>query len=296
LELVSSGEKLRSLMPLNRNYSHLVIVLLLLVCAVAFHVSLTAQQEESPDDDSKSTSAQGRRSFNSSCAGCHGLDGRGGDKAPNIVGSEKVQHLSDAQISSIISNGIPGTGMPPFHSLSEQQVRAVVSYVRTLQGKLDTGTAPGDAQRGKGIFFGKGECSTCHSVSGEGGFLGPDLSTYGPAMSVKAIRDEIVRPDRIARAGYRPGVVATLDGKRLEGIIRNEDNFSLQLQTKDGSFHFLQKTEVKSVEHPGNSIMPTNYGQRLSSGELDDLVSYLMGAGLDQGKADASRQKEEPSE
>ena len=283
-------------MPLKRNYPHFVIALLFLVGAVAVHVSLVAQQEESRDDDAKAQTAQGRRSFNSSCAGCHGLDGRGGDKAPNIVGSEKVQHLSDAQISNIIANGIPGTGMPPFHSLSEQQVREVVNYVRTLQGKLDTGTAPGDAQRGKIIFFGKGECSTCHSVAGEGGFLGPDLSTYGLAMSVKAIRDEIVGPDRIARAGYRPGVVTTLDGARLEGIIRNEDNFSLQLQTRDGNFHFFQKTEVKSVEHPGNSLMPTNYGERLSATELDDLVSYLMSAGMDQGKARTFRHEEDSSE
>ena len=56
----------------------------------------------------------GKTTYNTSCAGCHGLDGRGSEKAPNISGSAKVQHLSDAQLSSIISNGVPGTGMPGF--------------------------------------------------------------------------------------------------------------------------------------------------------------------------------------
>src|SRR5579859_2691818 len=124
----------------------------------------------------KATTDLGRTMYNSSCAGCHGLDGSGSDKAVDISGSAKVRHLTDAQLSGIISNGVPGTGMPAFHSLSEKQISTLVDYLRQLQGKSETRTLPGDAKRGRGIFFGKGECSGCHTISGEGGFLGPDLS------------------------------------------------------------------------------------------------------------------------
>jgi putative heme-binding domain-containing protein len=224
------------------------------------------------------TPPPGRATFDSSCAGCHGLDGRGSDKGPNIAGSARVRHLSDAQVSAIISHGIFGTGMPAFSSLNESQVRELVGYVRALQGQLDARALPGDAARGKQIFVGKGACSTCHMISGEGGFLGPDLSTYGSEMPAGAIRNEIVKSARNPPPGYRSAVVTTRAGERIEGIVRNEDNFSVQLQTPDGTFHFFQKSDVQTLEALSKSPMPADYGQRLSPGELNDLVSYLMAA------------------
>ncbi|MGC2198193.1 MAG: hypothetical protein WA628_26215 [Terriglobales bacterium] len=146
------------------------------------------------------------------------------------------------------------------------------------------------------MFFGKGECSSCHTISGQGGFLGPELSAYGSAMSAKAIRDEIVRADRIAPSGYQSVVLTTRDGDRVEGVIRNEDNFSLQLQTKDGSFHFLQKSDLRTVEHLGQSLMPTNYRERLSPGELNDLVSYLLNGASSPGQAPTSHKTEKPTQ
>jgi cytochrome c oxidase cbb3-type subunit 3 len=278
----------------SRNSSPLLLWLALLVCVGAlFGSSSLARQNDSWEDDLKTTSAPGGRTFNSTCAGCHGLDGRGSDKGANIAASAKVRRLSDSQVSSIISNGIPGTGMPPFHTLSARQISLLVGYLRILEGKLDARTPPGDRTRGKEIFFGKGECSSCHMLSGEGGFLGPDLSAYGSSMSATAIRDEIVRPDRIEAAGYRSAAITTRDGDRMEGVIRNEDNFSLQLQTKDGSFHFFQKTELRSVEPLGHSVMPADYRQRLSPDELNDLVSYLMNGSLAR-QAQTSHKSQDP--
>jgi putative heme-binding domain-containing protein len=242
------------------------------LCAGAFHTS-PAQQHDFWGDP-KTPAAPGQHTFNSNCAGCHGLDGRGGDKGPNIAAGV----LSDAQVSAVIAKGKAGTNMPAFSSLNQRQIRAIVSYLRTLQGKLEARTLPGDATRGKTIFFGKGECSSCHAISGEGGFLGPDLSAYGSDRPAKTIRDEIVRTDRVAASGYRSASITTRDGNRLEGIIRNEDNFSVQLLKPDGSFHFLQKSDLQNIEHPSQSVMPTNYRDRLSPAELNDLVSYLMNA------------------
>lgn len=224
------------------------------------------------------------------------MDGRGSDKGPNIAASVNVRHLSDARVSSIISEGIPGTGMPAFHSLGERQTRAIVGYIRILQGQLQARTPPGNAARGKEVFFGKGECSGCHSMSGEGGFLGRDLSTYGSDLSAKVIRDEIVKPDRIEPLGYRSAALVSHDGNRVEGVIRNEDNFSVQLQNRDGGFHFFQKSDLKTVEHFKQSLMPTNYGERLSTTELDDLVSFLMNPGSMSSKVQNHPKTEDPTE
>lgn len=223
-------------------------------------------------------SAAGKQSFTSTCAGCHGLDGRGSERAPSITTTPRIRKLSDQQLSNVISNGVPGTGMPAFHSLSAAQLRSLVSYVRLLQGKTENRALPGNPQRGKRIYFGKGECSNCHSIAGQGGFLGPDLTTYGSTSSDKAIRDAILNSNRTVPLGYRSATAITRDGARIEGIVRNEDNFSVQLQTKDGSFHFLQKSELQNLEYQNQSLMPTNYSERLSGTEINDLVSYLRDA------------------
>ena len=280
----------------RRNSLHLMLGLSFLLWAAAFHASSSSAQQDDADGDFEKAAVPAARTFNSNCAGCHGLDGHGSDKGANIAGSDKVRHLSDAQVSAIISNGVAGTGMPAFHNLSVRQIGSLVSYLRSLQGKLDARKPPGDARHGKEIFFGKGECSTCHTISGEGGFLGPDLSAYGSATSAKAIRDEIVRAQRNVPAGYRPAALTTRDGDRLEGIIRNEDNFSLQLQTKDGNYHFFEKSELRTVQPLDQSLMPTNYSQRLSPDELNDLVSYLMNGVPAPGKQRSSHKPEDPEQ
>ena len=166
--------------------------------------------------------------------------------------------------------------MPPFRSLNAREVRAVVDYLRSLQGKAEGRTLPGDPNRGKEIFFGKSDCSTCHTISGQGGFLGPDLTEHGATSSADAIRDEIVRAPRVPSIGYRTAVLTTESGERLEGLVRNEDNFSVQLQTKNGTFHFFKKTDLRRFDRQDGSLMPTDYRSRLSDAELNDLTSYLM--------------------
>jgi len=77
----------------------------------------------------------------------------------------------------------------------------------------------------------------------------------------------------------RPPRTVTIDtraGQTLTGVLRNEDNFSLQLQTLDGTFHLLMKSDVASVKRDSNSLMPADYGSTLSAGDLNDLVSYLI--------------------
>jgi cytochrome c oxidase cbb3-type subunit 3 len=223
--------------------------------------------------------APGQGIFASSCAGCHGLDGRGGEKAPGVAGNARMQRMSDAEISGIISNGIPDSGMPAFRALSPEQVRTLVEYLRLLQGQEKAQALPGDPERGKAIFLGKGECSSCHMMRGEGGFLGPDLSTYGTTRSAKDILDVISNPGRIPDPAYRLAVAVTRDGQRLSGVVRNEDNFSVQLKTADGAFHFLSRSDLRSFEYQSQPAMPTDYGKRLDQKELDDLVSYIIGVG-----------------
>lgn len=258
-----------------RSYSVLTPVLAALWVASGFLWSQTPQQSLR-QKEVKPASARGKQSFVSTCAGCHGLDGRGGERAPNIAGSANVQRLSDAQVSHIIESGIPGTGMPAFHSLEHSDVQAIVEYLRILQGRKRTLKLPGDPEHGETIFFGKAGCSGCHMVGGVGGFIASDLSSYAGMHGVEQIRKAIGSPTLGGDRKAQLVTATTRSGEKVIGRIRNEDNFSLQLQTLDGTFCSVTKSDLASLEYTPQTLMPSDYSATLSPNDLNDVISYLM--------------------
>jgi cytochrome c oxidase cbb3-type subunit III len=243
----------------------------LLICVVTIRAQTprqTKQGEQSP--------TQGRETFEAFCAGCHGLDGRGGQRGPDIVGRPEVRRLSDAENLQFLKKGNPGAGMPAFGSLGSVKLKALLDHLRTLQGKDIVEAVAGHPRRGKTLFFGKARCSECHMVNGVGGFDGSDLSVYGLTRAAAEIRSTITNPGSDPDARRKVVVVTARDGQKFSGIVRNEDNFSLQLQSLDGAFHLLARSEVEHLEFQPGTLMPADYGSTLSPSELDDLVSYLV--------------------
>jgi cytochrome c oxidase cbb3-type subunit III len=117
--------------------------------------------------------------FEFNCAGCHGLDGRGGEKGPNIATRPEISGRSDDEILAILRHGVPGAGMPAFSRLGDKKLEAVVRHLRSLQGLNGKTDLAGNTDEGRKLFFKDGGCATCHMINGAGGFLGSDLSTYG---------------------------------------------------------------------------------------------------------------------
>jgi cytochrome c oxidase cbb3-type subunit 3 len=221
------------------------------------------------------------------------LDGRGGERAPDISTSEKTRRRSDDELSRIIADGLPGTGMPAFASLGSG-LKNIVAYLRQLQGKDDSAKFPGDVKRGRELFYGKPRCSECHAIAGSGGFIASELSGFGANRSADQIRQAIVKP---ASTNYLGGqmIVKTSDGKEYSGVVRNEDNFSLQLETLDGAFLLFQKSELAGFSRQPGSLMPADYAATLNRDELNDLVSFLMSAARGV-KTDADKRKKSDDE
>jgi mono/diheme cytochrome c family protein len=87
-----------------------------------------------PGPDSAASSA----TFRTKCAMCHGQDGAGSavGKSMNVpdLRSPVVQKLPDAELAQVISDG--KGGMPAFKgSLSEDQIHAIVTHIRSLHQK-----------------------------------------------------------------------------------------------------------------------------------------------------------------
>jgi cytochrome c oxidase cbb3-type subunit III len=231
--------------------------------------------DAAPASADNSAVARGRQLFATYCAGCHGLDASGTQRAPSLASGSRLDKLAPEQIRQIISGGVSDKGMPAFHAFGDDKLRALLAYLDSLRGRSKSENLPGDPERGRALFFGSAQCSFCHAVAGKGGFIGPELTAY--AQNNSAERAKAAITDISARDFPLPAAtVTTPDGKTYRGIIRNEDNFSLQLQSLDGEFYFFSKSRVKQIAREPGSLMPSNYGQTLTAAEIDDLVSYLV--------------------
>ena len=250
----------------------LTAILLLSLCAA---LEGQAQATTTPRQKVGGKAIAGKKTFTTRCAGCHGLDGGGGQRAPNIASSPSGNRLSNAELVKIILNGRTDFGMPAFRELGRNEIQKVVDYLRILQGRGATTSLAGDPQRGKVIFFGKSACFSCHRVAGQEGFVGSDLSTYARGLTAAEVRKAITAPS--PSTGRINTVTATTrDGRIVSGAVRNEDNFSIQMQDADGSFYFLLKSNLEKLEYKPLPPMPADYGQKLTRQELDDLVGYLQ--------------------
>lgn len=95
---------------------------------------------------SADTLNRGRDVYNRFCAACHGFDGKAEtaqarqlDPRPRDLTLADFKRVktpgglpSDSELSTIIVNGVPGTGMPGWPQLSEDDVGAVVQYLKTF--------------------------------------------------------------------------------------------------------------------------------------------------------------------
>lgn len=86
----------------------------------------------------------GRELFRSTCAACHGVDGRGREGAPSLVGRTLKHGDSDWALFRTIRYGIDGTPMRP-HEMDRDKMWRLVSYVRSLTSERPPSESPSPA-------------------------------------------------------------------------------------------------------------------------------------------------------
>jgi alcohol dehydrogenase (cytochrome c) len=83
--------------------------------------------------------AAGQQVFATRCASCHGTKATGGEFAPSIV--DRVPLRSDEELIRLLHNGLPGSGMPAFPDIVDQERANLISFLRTLK-PLETAATP----------------------------------------------------------------------------------------------------------------------------------------------------------
>jgi len=214
----------------------------------------------------------GERLFHLHCAECHGPTGQGG-YGPDLTRGEYRHGSTDEGLLHTIATGVPGTRMPAT-SLSDHQLREIVTYVRSLAGSARVAIA-GDAQAGEKLFSGKGGCTKCHMIRGEGGSLGPDLTHIGSERAPNHLRTSILQPDEEINAEFWTVDASDKDGKTYAGIRLNEDTYTIQILDLNENLHSLAKTDLRSLTVDKKKSRMPAYQSVFTATEIDDLVAYL---------------------
>jgi cytochrome c oxidase cbb3-type subunit III len=241
------------------------------------------EHSRNPFSGDQKAITQGAVLFRQECVFCHGVGARGGMRGPDLTTGSWTHGGSDVDLYRTITDGVPGTAMPP-HKLASDEIWQIVTYVRTLQQPLTP--AIGDPARGEALFFGAARCSSCHMVRGRGGRLGPELSSVGSARSRAYLVESIRQPakqlteNRVFGDGvtlkYDTVTAVTADGRTIVGVPMNEDTFTVQIMDTTERIHSLDKKTLKSIRHEDRSLMPTYDTSRLPDADLDHLVAYLQ--------------------
>ncbi|MCC7009398.1 MAG: c-type cytochrome [Acidobacteria bacterium] len=214
----------------------------------------------------------GARIYGSLCTTCHGPDG---DAIPavNLKTGQYKRELTDLDLMTVISKGVPGTAMPA-NNLSNNELFALIAYLHVMKDYGARRVVLGDAGRGRAIFEGKAQCLSCHRVNQQGAYLGPDLTTAGASFSAAMFQDTLLDPSSTAKPGNRTIRAVTKTGEVVTGRRLNEDTWSVQIMDSRERLVSLWKPDLKEYAILG-SPMPS-YKDSLSAEERSDLIAYLV--------------------
>jgi putative heme-binding domain-containing protein len=133
--------------------------------------------------------------------------------------------------------------------------------------------AAADPGRGRVVF--NKVCASCHTLYGQGGQVGPDLTGAG-RDNLDYLLENIVDPSATVSADFRMVVVAMDDGRVLNGIVKSRNDRTLTLQMQNEVL-VLDQGEVEGLKPTSSSLMPEGMLDALSPAEVRDLFAYLMG-------------------
>jgi len=135
----------------------------------------------------------------------------------------------------------------------------------------------GNPERGRALFADPNglACLKCHAVAGEGGAVGPELSSVGAKYPREELIASVLLPSEKISSGYEPIVLALDDGRVVTGILKSETDDVIEIQDADAQTIRLDKEQVEDRKQSNVSIMPPGLAEGLAPADFADLIAYL---------------------
>lgn len=146
---------------------------------------------------------------------------------------------------------------------------------------VESGMTGRSFEKGK-LMYAAGRCNSCHSMRGEGGNIGPDLTQLGTRFSAKDMLEAIIEPSKVVSDQYAATVFTMKDGSSILGRLTNENEKSYIISQNPFAPETLReipKQDVASTKYSYISTMYPGLINRMNEEEVKDLVAYLMVGG-----------------
>jgi putative membrane-bound dehydrogenase-like protein len=134
----------------------------------------------------------------------------------------------------------------------------------------------GDAARGKKIFA--DQCAKCHTHSGEGGKVGPDLTGMA-AHPRSELLIHILDPSRSVEGNFVQYNVATTDGRVLNGLLAAESKNAIELIDAEGKKQDVLREDIDQLIASSKSLMPEGFEKQVPPEGIADLLAFLTQRG-----------------
>ncbi len=194
-----------------------------------------------------------------------------------------VRALADSRALATIRPGDLRRVLAPHNAvLGEQAVSLLASLdagADRTRARIDRLLAlinEGDVGRGQAVFNGtRAACRTCHAMGYVGGKLGPDLTRIGRVRTERDLLEAILAPSASFVRSYEPMLIATVDGRVLNGILVEESDDVITVQIGADLVERLPRSDVEEMRPGTVSVMPAGLDEVLDEQELLDLVRFL---------------------
>ena len=145
----------------------------------------------------------------------------------------------------------------------------------------EDGLTKRNLERGKQLYAAT-LCISCHTMNGEGGLVGPDLSQLGNRFSVRDILQATIHPNEVVSDQYAATVFELQNGNSIVGRLIKEDDaryFVSQNPFTPKELREIPKDQVLRTKDSDISVMLPGLINSLNPEELKNLMAYLISGG-----------------
>lgn len=159
-----------------------------------------------------------------------------------------------------------------FGSITGATTEQMQQQIAAQQKMLSAATEEPDRYAGEKLF--QKNCGKCHKLFGEGGEIGPDLTSF-KRDDVGRMLVNIINPSNEIREGFETYLIVTEDGRTVNGFLADQDNNVIVIRSADGQSITVERDNIDEMLPQKKSLMPEGLLDKLSEKEVRDLFSYL---------------------